>query len=82
MYRVKPGYMLGVDLMGPFPQSAKQHKYLLVVVDYCSKWVELFPFQTAKAPQIAKTIVEKIFTRWVRLSTWCQIMERNSPHSF
>ncbi|KAL6487683.1 hypothetical protein MHYP_G00043090 [Metynnis hypsauchen] len=38
---VEPGYMLGIDLMGPLPKSPRQNEHLLVVVDYCSKWVEL-----------------------------------------
>lgn len=57
-----PGFMLGVDIMSPFPQSRKQNQYLLVIVDYCSKWVELFPLREAKAPKIA-TILTEIFTR-------------------
>ncbi len=61
---VEPGYMLGVDIMGPFPKSNKQNEYLLVVVDYCSKWVEMFPLRSAKTPQIARILVEEIFTRW------------------
>lgn len=61
---VEPGYMLGVDLMGPFPKSVKQNEHLLVVVDYCSKWVELFPLRVAKTPQIARILVEEVFTRW------------------
>ncbi|KAI2647680.1 Transposon Ty3-I Gag-Pol polyprotein [Labeo rohita] len=61
---VEPGHMLGVDLMGPFPKSVKQNEHLLVVVDYCSKWVELFSLRTAKAPQIARILVDEIFTRW------------------
>lgn len=61
---VEPGYMLGIDLMGPFSRSSQQNEYLLVVVDYCSKWVELFPLRTAKAPHIAKILIEEIFTRW------------------
>ncbi len=61
---VDPGYMLGVDLMGPFPKSVKQNEYLFVVVDYCSKWVELFPLRAAKAPHIAKILIEEILTRW------------------
>lgn len=40
--------MLGVDLMGPFPKSLQSNEYLMVVVDYCSKWVELFPLRSAK----------------------------------
>ncbi len=46
---VEPGYMLGVDIMVPFPRSPKQNEYLLVVVDYFTKWVELFPMRNAKA---------------------------------
>lgn len=34
---VEPGFMLGIDLMGPFPKSTRLNEYLLVIVDYCSK---------------------------------------------
>ncbi len=50
--------------MGLFPKSAKQNEHLLVIVDYCSKWVELFPLRQAKSPQITRILVEEIFTRW------------------
>ncbi len=45
---VEPGYMLGVDLMGPFPRSSRSNEFLLVFVDYCSKWVELFASTVCK----------------------------------
>uniref|UniRef100_A0A671M2X0 Gypsy retrotransposon integrase-like protein 1 n=1 Tax=Sinocyclocheilus anshuiensis TaxID=1608454 RepID=A0A671M2X0_9TELE len=61
---VEPGHMLCVGLMGPFPRNTKQHEYLLVVVDYCSKWVEMFPMRTAKAHKVARVLVEEIFTHW------------------
>jgi hypothetical protein len=32
----------GIDYMGPFLKS-KQREYILVVVDYDSKWVEALP---------------------------------------
>jgi hypothetical protein len=32
----------GINFMGPFPVS-KQCEYILVVVDYMSKWVEALP---------------------------------------
>ena len=60
----EPGYMLGIDLMGPFPRSSKGNEHLVVVVDYCSKWIELFPIHTAKAPQIANILIREIFTQW------------------
>uniref|UniRef100_A0A3P9MP57 Gypsy retrotransposon integrase-like protein 1 n=1 Tax=Oryzias latipes TaxID=8090 RepID=A0A3P9MP57_ORYLA len=60
----KPGEMLGIDLMGPFPRSKKSNVFLLVVVDYYSKWVELFPLRDSKTPRIIKILIEEIFTRW------------------
>ena len=35
----------GIDFMGPFPSSFG-HQYILVVVDYVSKWVEAIPCRT------------------------------------
>jgi hypothetical protein len=59
-----PGEMLGVDFMGPFPRSKKANSYLLVVVDYYSKWVEMFPLKDGKTPRLVKILREEIFTRW------------------
>ncbi|RXN25828.1 pancreatic alpha-amylase-like protein [Labeo rohita] len=61
---VEPGFMLGMDIMGPFPRSTHQNEYLLVIVDYFSKWVEVFPMRNAKATTIVKILLEEIFTRW------------------
>jgi len=60
----EPGYMVGIGLMGPFPRSVKLNEYLLVTVDYCSKWVEVFPLQSAKTPLITNILIKEIFTRW------------------
>ncbi|RXN19011.1 protease reverse transcriptase ribonuclease h [Labeo rohita] len=61
---VEPGFMLGMDIMGPFPRSTRQNEYLLVIVDYFSKWVEVFPMRNAKATTIVRILLEEIFTRW------------------
>lgn len=49
--------------VGPFPMSPWQNKHLLVVVDYCSKWVELFPLRSVKTPIIANILLKDMFTR-------------------
>nr|GFA51094.1 reverse transcriptase domain-containing protein [Tanacetum cinerariifolium] len=43
----------GIDLMGPFP-SSKENKYILVAVDYLSKWVEAKALPTNDARVIVK----------------------------
>ena len=35
----------GIDFMGPFPPSNKK-EYILVAVDYVSKWVDAIPTRT------------------------------------
>ncbi|KAL0284790.1 UNVERIFIED_CONTAM: hypothetical protein Sradi_7188400, partial [Sesamum radiatum] len=38
-----PLYAMGIDIVGPFPLAAGQRKFLLVAVDYFTKWVEAEP---------------------------------------
>ena len=37
--------LLGIGLIGPFPPSDEK-EYILVAVDYVSKWVEAIPTRT------------------------------------
>lgn len=60
----EPGYMLGMDFMGPFPKSKKGKAHLLVIVDYFTKWVELFPLKDSKTPRLCQILKDEIFTRW------------------
>ena len=38
-------YLWGIDFIGPFPPSEGK-EYILVAVDYVSKWVEAIPTRT------------------------------------
>ena len=53
----------GIDYMGPFPKS-KGYEYILVVVDYVSKWVEAMPCRAANAKNSKKMFEETIFPRF------------------
>ncbi|KAK2999126.1 hypothetical protein RJ639_022920 [Escallonia herrerae] len=35
-----PFVMWGIDILGPFPPTTAQHKFVIVVIDYFTKWVE------------------------------------------
>ena len=41
----------GIDFMGPFPSSFS-NQYILVAVDYVSKWVEVVPLPSNDAREI------------------------------
>jgi galactitol-specific phosphotransferase system IIC component len=52
----------GIDFMGLFPNS-EGCKYILVAIDYASKWVEALPCQVADAMNSMKMFHEVIFLR-------------------
>nr|GFA43675.1 reverse transcriptase domain-containing protein [Tanacetum cinerariifolium] len=52
----------GIDFMGPFP-SSKGNKYILVVVDYLSKWVEAKALPTNDARVVVK-FLKSLFSRF------------------
>jgi len=53
----------GVDFMGPFPVS-KQCEYILVAMDYVSKWVETLPCVAADSRSSKRMFQETIFPRF------------------
>jgi hypothetical protein len=50
----------GINYMGPFPKS-KQCEYILVAVDYVSKWVEAIPCRAADSTHAKRMFAETIF---------------------
>ena len=57
-------HLTRVDFMGPFPLSRSRNSVLMVVVDYYSKWVELFALKDAKTPKVCQILKNDIFTHW------------------
>ena len=53
----------GMDFMGPFPSSFS-NLYILLAVDYVSKWVEAIPTHTNDAIMVVKFLRSHIFTRF------------------
>ncbi|RDX98169.1 hypothetical protein CR513_18938, partial [Mucuna pruriens] len=47
----------GVDILGPFPTTPGQINYLIVAVDYFTKWVEAEPIATTRQKELS------VFTR-------------------
>ena len=53
----------GMNFMGPFPFSFS-NLYILLVVDYVSKWVEAISTRTNDASVVVKFLRSHIFTRF------------------
>ncbi|XP_049405074.1 uncharacterized protein LOC125868485 [Solanum stenotomum] len=53
----------GIDFMGPFP-SSRGNQYILVTVDYVSKWVDAVALPSNDAKVVVKFIWKHIFIRF------------------
>ena len=53
----------GIDFMGPFPPSYS-NTYILVAVDYVSKWVEAIATPTNDTKTVLKFLQKHIFSRF------------------
>ncbi|GKD45124.1 reverse transcriptase domain-containing protein, partial [Tanacetum coccineum] len=53
---------MGIDFMGPFP-SYQRNKYILVAIDYLSKWVEVKALSTNDARVVVK-FLKSIFAQF------------------
>jgi hypothetical protein len=59
----KPFYLVSIDFKGPFRCSDRGNRYIIVAVDYFSKWVEAKPTPDCTAATTAQFILENIIFR-------------------
>ncbi|RDX84659.1 Pol polyprotein, partial [Mucuna pruriens] len=59
-----PFHKWGIDIFGPFPMAPSQVKFLMVVVDYFTKWIEAEPMATITAERVKRFIWKKIVCRF------------------
>ncbi|XP_076956695.1 uncharacterized protein LOC143631973 [Bidens hawaiensis] len=46
----------GIDIVGPFPEGAGKVRFLVVAIDYFTKWVEAKPLRTITGEQIKRFV--------------------------
>ncbi|XP_073153753.1 uncharacterized protein [Henckelia pumila] len=82
---------VGMDIVGPFPISTGQRKFLLVAVDYFSKWVEADPLEKITENEVLNFLWKNIVCRFgiprrlasdngrqfcgSKVRAWCQEMK-------
>ena len=53
---------VAVDIMGPFPRTPNGNKYIMVVGDYFSKWMQAFTIKQLDAVTVARKLVDQFVT--------------------
>lgn len=53
-----------IDVLGPLPRTPRGNKYILVVMDYFSKWVEILPVPDQTAESCADKILNEVISRF------------------
>ena len=56
--------VVGVDIMGPLPESEQGNVYVLVAADYFTKWVEVYAIPNQEAITVAKKLTDEMFCRF------------------
>ena len=52
---------VATDILGPLPETLAGNSYVLVVADYFTRWVEVFPIPNQT---VAKKLVDEVFCRY------------------
>ena len=55
---------IALDILGPLPESERGNRYVLVVGDYFSKWIEAYAIPDQEAETVARVLVEQFITRF------------------
>ncbi|GJX81284.1 reverse transcriptase domain-containing protein, partial [Tanacetum coccineum] len=54
----------GIDIAGPFPEGLGKVKFLIVSIDYFTKWIETKPVATITGNQVKKFVWDNIVCRF------------------
>ncbi|GJU98425.1 reverse transcriptase domain-containing protein [Tanacetum coccineum] len=59
-----PFYKWGIDIVGSFPEGPGKVKFLIVAIDYFTKWIEAKPVATITGNQVKKFVWDNIVCRF------------------
>ena len=55
---------VAVDVLGPLPRTSRGNRYVLVAIDYFTKWMEAYPLPDQEATTVAEALVQGMFSRF------------------
>ena len=50
---------IAVDVLGPLPETRRGNKYLLIAMDYFTKWPEIYPIPNQEAMTVAEVLMKE-----------------------
>lgn len=56
----RPWEMLGMDILGPLPRTRKGNAYIIVFMDYFTRFAIVCPLRTQTAAEVARTLVNAV----------------------
>jgi len=54
----------GIDILGPFPQAIRQLKYLIVAIEYFTKWIEVEPVAVITVHKVQTFLWKNVVCRF------------------
>ncbi|CAI5661042.1 unnamed protein product [Oreochromis niloticus] len=72
-----PMERVAVDVMGPFPRTDRGNCYVLVAMDYFTKWPEAYAIPDQEAETVAEALVEGMFSHFGTAETLHSDQGRN-----
>ena len=58
-----PFYQIGIDFVGPLPMTKRKNRYIIVAMDYFTKWPEARATKRDTAEEVIKFLYEDIICR-------------------
>jgi len=59
-----PWDVLALDFVGPFPITDRGNRYILVMTDHFTKYVEVLAVPNQSAEECARRLVDEVISRW------------------
>lgn len=59
-----PMERIALDIVGELPRTENGNRYILVICDYFTKWVEAFAMPNMETVTIARLLVREVLTRF------------------